>query len=69
MEKIISTSCVKNELLKRVKEERNILRTIKRRKVNWIGHILPCKYFIEGKTEGRIEMEEKMRKKTKTANG
>jgi len=60
---------VKNELLKSVKEERNILRTIKRRKVNWIGHILPCKNIIDVKTEGRIEMEEKMRKKTKTVTG
>jgi hypothetical protein len=28
------------EVLHRVKEERNILHTIKRRKANWIGHIL-----------------------------
>jgi hypothetical protein len=43
-----------------VKEERNILYTIKRRKANWIGHILcrNCllKHVIEGKLEGRIEM-------------
>jgi len=32
---------VKNkEVLHRVKEKRNILHTIKRRKANWIGHIL-----------------------------
>ena len=42
---------------------------LKRRKVNWIGHILPSKNVIEGNTEGRVEMEEKMRKKTKTATG
>jgi hypothetical protein len=46
--------------LYRVKEERNILRTIKRRKDNWIGHILRrnclLKQVIEGKLEGRIEM-------------
>ena len=38
----------------------NILRTIKRRKANWIGYILRRKcllrQFIEGKIEGRIEM-------------
>jgi hypothetical protein len=43
-----------------VKEERNIVHTIKRRKANWIGHILRrnclLKYVIEGKLEGRIEM-------------
>jgi hypothetical protein len=48
------------EVLHRVKEERNIVHTIKRRKANWIGHILRrnclLKYVIEGKLEGRIEM-------------
>jgi hypothetical protein len=35
------TDRVRNEeVLHRVKEERNILRGIKRRKANWIGHIL-----------------------------
>jgi hypothetical protein len=48
------------EVLHIVKEERNIVHTIKRRKANWIGHILrrTCllKHVIEGKLEGRIEM-------------
>jgi hypothetical protein len=48
------------EVLHRVKEERNIVHTIKRRKANWIGHILRrnclLKLVIEGKLEGRIEM-------------
>jgi hypothetical protein len=52
---------VKNEeILHRVKEERNILHTIKIRKANWIGHILRrnclLKHVIEGRTEGRIEV-------------
>ena len=46
------------ELLHRVKEERNIIHTAKRRKANWIGHILyrNCllKHLIEGKIEGRL---------------
>jgi hypothetical protein len=46
--------------LHRIKEERNILQTIKRRKANWVGHILHrnclLKHVIEGKLEGRIEM-------------
>jgi hypothetical protein len=51
---------VKNkEVLHRVKEERNILHTTKRRKANWIGHILRrnclLKHVIEGKLEGRME--------------
>jgi hypothetical protein len=29
-----------SEVFQRIKDERNIIHTIKRRKVNWIGHIL-----------------------------
>jgi len=47
------------KVLQRVREERSILRRIKRRKANWIGHILRrnclLKRVIEGKIEGRIE--------------
>jgi hypothetical protein len=39
MEKIVWTDHVRNEVLQRVKEERNILHTVKRRKVNSIGLI------------------------------
>ena len=39
----------------RIKEERNILRTIKRRKANWIGHILHSKCLLNHVTEGKIE--------------
>jgi hypothetical protein len=38
MEKIIWTDSVRNEAS--LKEEKNILQTIKRRKAKWIGHIL-----------------------------
>jgi len=30
----------KEVVLQRVQEERNIVHTVKRRKANWIGHIL-----------------------------
>jgi hypothetical protein len=60
MEKIIWTDRVRNEVLQRVKEERNILQTVKSRKANGIGHILRgnclIKHFIEGKIEGRIKV-------------
>jgi len=36
MQKISRTDSVKNEVLHRVKEERNIIPTIKGKKVNWI---------------------------------
>jgi hypothetical protein len=39
-ERISWTNSVRNEVLHRVKEERNTLQTIKRRKDNWIGHIM-----------------------------
>jgi hypothetical protein len=59
MVKVRWTDRVRNEEeLHRVKKERNVLRTIKRRKANRICHILlrNCllKYFIEGKIEGRV---------------
>jgi hypothetical protein len=58
---ISCTDRVRNEeVLHRVKEERNILHTIKRRKANWIGHILRrnclLKHVAEGKAEGRTEV-------------
>jgi hypothetical protein len=61
MEKISWTDRVRNEeVLNRVKEERNIVHTIKRRKANWIGHILRrnclLKHVIEGELERRIEV-------------
>jgi hypothetical protein len=59
MEKNISTEHVRNEeVLRRDKEERNILQKIKGRKVNSIGHILSMncilKDVMDGKIEGRI---------------
>jgi hypothetical protein len=48
------------ELLDSVKEDRNVIHTINRRKANWIGHILRfnclLKHIIERKIEGRIEV-------------
>jgi hypothetical protein len=40
MEKISWTDHVRTEVLLRVKEQRNILREMCKRKANWIGHIL-----------------------------
>jgi hypothetical protein len=61
MEKISWTDGVRNEEeLQRVKEERNIVFTLNRRKANWIGHIFcrNClvKRVIEGKIGGRVEV-------------
>jgi hypothetical protein len=61
MEKISWTDHVRNgEVLLRVKEQRNILREISKRKANWIGHILRrnclLQQIIEGKINGGIEV-------------
>jgi hypothetical protein len=42
-------------VLHRVKENRNILRTIRRRKANWIGHILHSNYHLKPVNEGKVE--------------
>jgi len=61
MEKISWSDHTRNEdVLLRVKEERNIVREISKRKANWIGHIL-CRNcllqrVIEGKIKGGIEV-------------
>ena len=51
---------MRNEVLQRVKEQRNILHEISKRKANWIGHILRgncfLKHVIEGMIEVRIEV-------------
>jgi hypothetical protein len=61
MEKISWTDHVRNEeVLLRVGEQRNILHEIRKRKANWIGHILRrnclLKQVIEGKIKGRIKV-------------
>jgi hypothetical protein len=43
------------EVLHRVKEERNIVHAIKRRKANWIGHILHRNFLLKHVTEGKLE--------------
>jgi hypothetical protein len=60
IEKNSWTDRVRNEVLQRVKEEMNILHTIRRRKVNWIGLILRrnclLKHVIEGEIDERIDV-------------
>jgi len=61
MEKISWTDHVRNEeVLNRVKEQKNIPHEISKQKANWIGHILrrDCllQCVIEGKIKGGIEV-------------
>jgi len=57
----VGPSIERNEaVLLRVREQRNILHEISKRKANWIGHILRrnclLQRVIEGKIKGRIEV-------------
>jgi len=61
IEKISWTDHVRNEeVLLRVKKQRNILHEICKWKANWIGHILSRNCLLqrvtEGKIQGRIEV-------------
>ena len=70
MEKISWTDHVRNkEVLLRVNEQRNILHAIRKRKANWIGHILHrnclLKQVIEGKIKGEIEVTRRQERRSK----
>jgi hypothetical protein len=57
MGKISWTDHVRNEdVLLRIKEQRNILHEIRKRKANWIGHILRKNCLLQRVTEGKIQL-------------
>ena len=45
------------EVLLRVKEQRNILHEIRKRKANWMGHILRRNCLLQRVTQGKIQWE------------
>jgi len=56
MEKISWTDRVRNEdVLLRVKEQRNTLHEISKQKTNWIGHILRRNCLLQHVIEGKIK--------------
>jgi len=56
MGKISWTDHVRNEeVLLRVKEQRNILYEVRKRKANWIGHILRRNCLLQRVIEGKIQ--------------
>jgi len=68
IEKISWTDHVRNEeVLLRVKEQRNILHEISKRRANWIGHILRrnclLQQVIEGRIKGGIEVAGRWRRR------
>jgi hypothetical protein len=61
MEKMRWTDHVRNEeILYRVKEDRNIIHTIKRSKGNWFGHILCRNCLLQHLKDGMIQGREKL---------
>jgi hypothetical protein len=44
------------EVLLTVKEQRNILHEISKRKANWIGHILRRNFLLQQVIEGKIKL-------------
>ena len=52
------------EMLHSVKEERNIVHTVKGRKNNWIGHIVRRNCLIKQGTEGKIQNKDRSDGKT-----
>jgi len=57
MEKISWTDHVRNEeVLLRIKEQRNILHEIIKRKANWIGHILRRNCLLQRVIEGNLKI-------------
>ena len=68
------TDHVRNEeVLLRVNEQRNILHEIRKRKANWIGHILRrnrlLQQVIEGKIKGQIEVTRRRGRRSKKLLG
>ena len=57
MEKISWTDHVRNEeVLLRINEQRNILHEIRKRKANWIGHILRRNCLLKQVIKGEMEV-------------
>jgi len=58
-----------DEVLLRSNEQRNILHEIRKRKANWIGHILRrnclLKLVIEGKIKGEMEVTRRQGRRCK----
>jgi hypothetical protein len=56
LENISWTDHVRNkDVLLRVKEQRNILHEIRKRKANWIVHILRRNGLLQRVTEGKVQ--------------
>jgi hypothetical protein len=55
MEKIGWTDHVRNEVVLGVKEQRNILHEISKRKDNWTGHILRRNCLLQRVIEGKVK--------------
>jgi hypothetical protein len=55
MEKTSWTDHMLNEVLLRIKQQRNILNEISKRKANWIGHILRRNCLVQQRINEKIK--------------
>jgi len=53
------------EVLLRVKDQRNILRQIRKQKANWIGHILFRNRLLQRVIEGKIKRGDRSDRETR----
>jgi hypothetical protein len=51
------TDRVKNEVLRRVKEERNNLHRMKGKRANWLGKVLRRNCLLKHVIEGKIDVK------------
>ena len=63
MENNSSTFNVEDEVTNRVKEEKNSLNTIQRRKANKIDHTLRRSYLVQYFVEGKVKVTRRRRRR------
>jgi hypothetical protein len=63
----LDRSCEKRRSVTEVIKERNVLRTVKRRKANWIGYVLRrnclLQHIVKGNIDGRIGVTGRRRRR------
>ena len=63
LENISCTVNVKDEVTNRVKEEKNILNTVKQRKANKIDQTLGRNFLVQYFVEGKVEVNRRRRRR------
>jgi len=56
---------MKNEVLRGVKKERNVLHTVRRRKTKWTGNMLGRNCLLKHVREGKLEVAGRRRRRSR----